>query len=43
MGEGRLALVHEGVHACLLVVGVKQRMEQAALKHHTVGKAYSIP
>lgn len=35
--EHRLALVHKRVHAFLLVGGGKQRVEQAALKHHAVG------
>lgn len=34
--EHRLALVHESVHAFLLIFRGEQRVEQAALEHHAV-------
>ena len=39
MLELRLALVHEGVHAFLLVLRGEQRVEQAPLEHHAVRQA----
>ena len=36
--EVRAALVEEGVHAFLLVVGGEQRVEQPPLEHHAVGQ-----
>ena len=43
VAELRGALFLEGRHAFLLIFRREERMEQAALKHHTVGQAYSIP
>ena len=36
---GRSALVDEGVHAFLLVLGGEEGVEHAALEHHAVGQA----